>query len=165
MAHSTHRPNNPYHWQYRASGHYQKVYIALHLAVIVLASYVLIGSSDLSWLLLGCAVLVIVAHGLRGLARFVTLKAKPLEFVLSPSGEFQQLLLLADGTRHIEPTEVVACRWLGSSLLLASLRPKAQSSLARLLGLNRQALVLWHDNSSVADRHRLAMFYHSGPAE
>lgn len=165
MASSFARPFNPYHWQYIASRHYLNLFIALHFGAAVLASYVLHAAFGRPWALLAVVLLGIAAHLAWGFKRYLASCAMPLELSLTSAGELQLLVSTEDGVRHAQPVELTACRWLGVSLLVVTLRPKSQSRLAKLLGCKRQALVLWADNSSAEDRHRLAMFYHSGPAE
>lgn len=165
MANPEIRPCNPYHWQYRASAQYQKVYIALHLGVVALTSYALVGGLKQHWEMLACTVILIAAHGLWGVKQYLTMAANPLELSLNSAGVLQQLVAVSDGVRQAEPIDIVACRWMGPALLVVSLRPKGLSKLANIFGVKRRALVLWRDNSTAADRHRLAMFYHSGPVE
>lgn len=74
------------------------------------------------------------------------------------SGQLQMLSPQADGSIDTQAFVVTACRWLGSECVVASGRLRE----ARLGFSKSHYLLLTADNSSKADRHRLAMYYQLG---
>lgn len=73
---------------------------------------------------------------------------------------------LPDGRRLGQSVSISDCHWLGRNMLAAYIEPVSTSRRARLYAFfDHRWLLLVADNSVKADRHRLAMFYHSGVAE
>jgi hypothetical protein len=147
----SHPQPQPYHWKFATSRQYRRCFLAINtlLAIgIAIALPAAFASVAILILLPLSAYLYSQHHALAG----------PKVELRYGSGQLQKIRRRADGSVETQAFVITACCWLGSECVVASGRLRK----GRLGFSKSHYLLLMADNSSEADRHRLAMYYQLG---
>lgn len=156
MQHST---ESAFSWRLGASRRYRIGFLLINIVVCGLLFSALPRYYD--WLSLSIQLLIAAWVASRHHALFG--RAIRLELAAS---ELKLLKQSPDERWLAQPIRISDCRWLGRNVLVASIEPIVTSRWPWLMAMfNQRWLLLLPDNSQEADRHRLAMIYHSGAAE
>jgi hypothetical protein len=146
-----HPQPQPYHWKFATSRQYRRCFLAINA---LLAAGIAIA---LPTAFATAAILILLPISTYIYSQHHALAGPKVELRFN-SGQLLKLRHQADGSAETQAFVITACRWLGNECVVASGRLREE----RLGFLESHYLLLTADNSSEADRHRLAMYYQLG---